>query len=84
MFNFAMVDIPIGAELTFINDENIKAKVVKQVGQKTIDLQGELTSPSAGAQKLLQYPYRVQGTIYWMYQGETLDERHRRMEESEG
>ena len=28
-FNFGMVDIPVGAEITFVNDENIRAKVVK-------------------------------------------------------
>lgn len=27
-FNFRMVDIPVGAELIFNNDENIKAKVI--------------------------------------------------------
>ena len=80
MFNFAMVDIPIDAELTYANDENIKAKVVALSGKKTIEFQGEITSPSAAAQKLLGYQYQVQGTIYWMYQGETLDERRRRLE----
>ncbi len=80
VFNFKMVDIPIGAELTFVNDDNIKAKVIAPKGQKTIEFGGELTSPSAAAQKLLGYPYQVQGTIYWLYQGETLDDRRRRME----
>lgn len=83
MFNFGMVNIPIGAELTYINDENIKARVVKLSGQKTIEFEGEETSPSAAAQKLLGYPYQVQGTIYWMYEGETLDERRKRMERGE-
>lgn len=83
MFNFGMVNIPIGAELTYINDENIKARVVKLSGQKTIEIEGEETSPSAAAQKLLGYPYQVQGTIYWMYEGETLDERRKRMERGE-
>jgi hypothetical protein len=83
MFNFKMVDIPIGAELTYINDDNIKAKVVSYKGQKTIEFNGELTSPSAAAQMLLESPYPVQGTIYWLYEGETLDERRRRMESGE-
>ncbi len=78
VFNFKMADIPVGAILSYVNDENVKAKVVDN---KTIELGGELTSLSASAQKLLGYQYQVQGTIYWMYEGETLDERRRRLEE---
>jgi hypothetical protein len=81
VFNFAMVDIPVGAELIYVNDDTVTAKVVALSGKKTIEFQGEVTSPSAAAQKLLGYQYQVQGTIYWMYEGETLDERRRRMEE---
>ncbi len=82
-FNFGMVNIPIGAEIAFVNDENIKAKVVKLSGKRSIEFNGELTSPSTAAQKILGYPYNVQGTVYWMYQGETLDERRRRLENEE-
>jgi len=77
VFNFELAKIPVGAELTYVNDENVKAKVVDK---RLIELNGEVTSPSASAQKLLGYPYQVQGTIYWMYEGETLDERRRRIE----
>ena len=80
IFNFAMVDIPAGSELSYINDENIKAKVLDK---KSIEFQGQTTSLSASAQKLLGYSYQVQGTIYWMYEGETLDERRRRFESDE-
>lgn len=80
VFNFKMADIPVGAELTYVNDEYVKAKVVDN---KLIELDGEVTSLSASAQKLLVYPYQVQGTLYWMFEGETLDERRRRLE-SEG
>lgn len=80
VFNFKMVEIPVGAEIYYVNDENIKAKVISFKGQKTIEFEGEQTSPSAAAQKILGYPYQVQGTVYWMYKGETLDERRRRME----
>lgn len=82
-FNFGMVGIPIGAEITFINDDTVRAKVIKLSGKRSIELNGEQTSPSSAAQKLLGYPYQVQGTIYWMYQGETLDDRRRRMENQE-
>ncbi len=77
VFNFKMAQIPVGAELVFVNDENIKAKVIDN---RLIEINGEVTSPSASAQKLLGYSYQVQGTIYWMYEGETLDERRRRIE----
>jgi len=77
IFNFEMVDIPFGAEIVYVNDENIKAVVIDK---KLIKFDDEITSLSASAQKLLGYPYQVQGTVYWMYEGETLDERRRRME----
>jgi len=77
LFNFKMANIPIGAELSYANDENIKAKVVDN---RLIEFEGQITSPSAAAQKLLGYPYQVQGTVYWVYEGETLDERRRRLE----
>ncbi len=76
-FNFEMVGIPIGATLTFVNNENIVAKVVEG---KNIELNGQITSLSDSAWKILGYKYKPQGTLYWMYEGETLDERRRRME----
>ncbi|MDQ5927632.1 MAG: hypothetical protein QG633_70 [Patescibacteria group bacterium] len=82
-FNFGMVNIPIGSEIVFVNDENIRAKVVKLSGKRSIEFNGEMTSPSTAAQKVLGYAYNVQGTVYWMYQGETLDERRRRLEGEE-
>lgn len=79
IFNFKMVDIPVGAELVFSRDENIKAKVVDN---RSIEYNGEITSLSSSAQKILGYDYGIQGTAYWMYEGETLDERRRRFEEA--
>ena len=78
IFNFAMVNIPVGAELVFSRDENIKARVVDN---RSIELNGEIVSLSSSAQKILGYGYGVQGTAYWMYAGELLDERRKRMEE---
>lgn len=79
-FNFGMVTIPIGSELVFSRDERIKAIVSDN---KHISFNNEITSLSTSAQKILGYDYGVQGTAYWMYEGETLDERRRRLE-SEG
>src|SRR3989338_5765881 len=79
-FRFDMVDIPAGSEIVFSRDENIKAKVIDN---RFIELNGETTRLSNSAQKLLNYDYMPQGTAYWMYEGETLDERRQRMESEE-
>ena len=79
-FNFEMVKIPVGAELYFSRDENIKAKVIDTHTANSIEFNGKKTSLSRSAQKILGYQYGVAGTDYWMYEGETLDERRRRFE----
>ncbi len=79
-FNFKMVDIPAGAELVFSRDENIKAKVVDN---RSIEFNGNITNLSSAAQEALGADYGVAGTDYWMYEGETLDERRRRLESGE-
>ncbi len=79
-FNFEMVKIPIGAELYFSRDESIKAKVIDTHAANSIELNGKKTSLSRSAQKIPGYQFGVAGTDYWMYKGETLDERRRRFE----
>lgn len=82
-FNFGMVNIPMGAELVFSRDESVKARVVDTHSTNSIEFKGEITSLSRSAQKILGYDYGVAGTDYWMYEGETLDERRRRFENGE-
>jgi hypothetical protein len=82
-FNFKMVDIPLGAEIYFSRDESKKAKVINLNLAKSIEFNGKITSLSLSAQEILGYHYGVAGTDYWMYDGETLDERRRRMESEE-
>lgn len=82
-FNFEMVKIPLGAELYFSRDENIKAKVIDTHAANSIEFNGKKTSLSRSAQKILAYQYPVAGTDYWMFDGETLDERRRRLENGE-
>ena len=79
-FNFEMAGIPLGAEIYFSRDENKKAKVIDLHSAKSIEFNGEITSLSTSAQKILGYNYGVAGPDYWMYEGETLDERRRRFE----
>ncbi len=80
-FRFSMVDIAPGSVLTFSKDELITATVVDD---KRIDFQGEITSTSAAATKLLHrigWTLRAaQGPLYWVYEGETLAERRIRLE----
>lgn len=82
-FNFDMVDIPLGAELYFSRDENIKATVVGRSGSESIEFNGGRTSLSKAAVNVMHAPSALAGTEYWMYEGETLDERRRRYEEQE-
>jgi len=79
-FNFNMVHIPVGSELIFSRDETKKATVLDN---RHINFNNETTSLSTSAQKILGYDYGVQGTAYWTYDGETLDERRKRMESEE-
>ena len=80
IFNFKMVDIPIGAELVFSRDKNIKAKVLNN---RYIEYDEETMSLSEAARQALGVEYLVQGPAYWMYKSETLDERRKRFESEE-
>jgi hypothetical protein len=80
VFNFDMVNIPIGAELTFSRDENIKAYVISN---RWINFHQTETSLSEAARQILWYARKPQGTQYWMYEGETLSERRMRMEQQD-
>jgi hypothetical protein len=75
------VGIKPGAILTFSRDEAITAEVVSE---GRLFLNGEELSPSAAALKVLrQLGYRcptASGSAYWMFEGELLDERRRRLE----
>ena len=79
-FNFEMVKIPLGTEIYFSRDENKKAVVVDLHSSRSIEFNGKKTRLSDSAREILGVDYGVAGTDYWMYDGETLDERRRRME----
>ena len=82
-FNFELAKIPLGAEIYFSRDENKKARVVDLHLVRSIEYNGQITSLSTSAQEILGASYGVAGTDYWMYDGETLDERRRRIEDEE-
>lgn len=83
-FNFAMVDIPVGAVLTFSRNLDVTCRVLDK---RNVEFEGEKVSLSASALKLLQdmgYNWKtVAGPDFWLFEGEPLSERRRRMEESE-
>lgn len=83
-FRFSMVDIQPNAILKFSKDETITARVVDD---KRIEFEGEITSTSAAATKLLHrigWTLRAaQGPLYWLYEGETLAERRMRLEDAD-
>ena len=81
-FRFSLADVPIGVTLYFSRDENITAKVVDD---RRIEFEGEITTTSSAAAKVLTGRFgwtvkQVQGPLYWVYEGETLDERRSRLE----
>lgn len=70
--------VPEGAHLTFLNDENITAKVIDD---RTIEFRGESTTMSGAANDLLQLKWRVNGARWWMYEGKSI--YNRRLEKEE-
>ena len=76
-FDFANYKIPVGSTIVFSRDNSMKAKVLEN---NRIEFEGKITSLSESAQKLLGYKRSVAGTLYWMYEDETLDERRQRMD----
>ncbi len=76
-FDFSDYKIPVGSIIVFSRDNSIKAKVLEN---NKIEFEGKVTSLSESAQKILGYEYGVAGTLYWMYEDETLDERRQRLD----
>lgn len=70
-FRFSMVGIPVGAEIEYVNDGDVKAVVVDD---RHIRMGNEVTSLSAAAQELLGYKHRVQGPMYWKYGDKVLND----------
>jgi hypothetical protein len=79
--NLSAIGIMPGAELTFSRDEARTAQVL--AGNRVL-LDGEEMSLSAAALKVLfQLGYKTptaSGSEYWIFEGELLDERRRRIE----
>ena len=76
-FTFSMVGIAPGTELTFLRDESVTCTVEND---KQVNYAGKVTSLSRLTQELLGYYWYPPGPDYWLYEGETLSERRRRLE----
>lgn len=78
-FAFDMVDIPVGSELTYVNDSSIRCTVCSN---KHVQYQGEEYSLTALAVKLLGWApgTAVQGPKRFKYGNETLWDRRLRLE----
>lgn len=81
-FNFTLADIKVGETLEYYHDNTITAVVVNE---REINCNGEIGSLNQITLKLLKNSGRiwksVQGPAFWLYKGETLDERRRRQED---
>jgi tRNA G10 N-methylase Trm11 len=76
-FHFAQYEIPIGSKLTFTRDQSIVAEVVEN---DKIKIGDKVNSLSGFAMELLGYQRRPQGTLYFEFEDEILDDRRRRMD----
>ncbi len=80
-FSFDLINVPIGAELTFTRDESKKCKVVNH---NRVEYEGEIFSLSKLADLLLQelgYEWKsVQGPSYFEFEGKILNEIRKELE----
>jgi hypothetical protein len=83
-FNFSLAHLPAGETIEYYYDNAITATVIND---REILCNGETNSLNQITLKLLKNSGRiwksVQGPAFWVYQGETLDERRRRIEDQE-
>ena len=76
-FKFSDCGIPFGSEITYVEDDTVVATVLDD---RHILYKGQTTSLSALAQELKQYDHPVQGTLWFCYKGERLNEMRLRLE----
>lgn len=79
-FHFQNYGISIGEELSFTRDPNI---VVTVAENDKINYNGKTESLSSMAKDLLGYSRQPQGTLYFRYKDEILDDMRRRMDGEE-
>lgn len=79
-FRFSDCGIESGSEIVFVEDTNVKPIVVDD---RHIEYNGETTSVSALAQRLKGFDHPVQGTLWFTYKGEKLNDLRDRLEKKD-
>ena len=79
-FRFSECGISPGSEIVFIDDTSIRPIVIDD---RHIEYDGETTSLSALARKIKGFDYPVQGTLWFSYNGEKLNDLRDRVEKEE-
>jgi hypothetical protein len=79
-FKFSECGIPVGSEVCFIEDPSIKAIVLDD---RHIKYGNQTTSLSALARELKQFDHPVQGTLWFSYKGEVLNDLRLRLEKEQ-
>ena len=77
-FTFKNLGIKPGEYLEYVNDANIKVKVLND--DRLVEYEGKEYHLSNLAQQLLGKPFRVQGPLYFSYKGEVLTDLRFRLE----
>ena len=78
--HFSEIGIPFGSEIVFTEDTSVRPTILDD---RHILYNGETTSVSALAQRLKGFDHPVQGTLWFTYNGEILNDiRKRVIEES--
>lgn len=78
--NFEMIGIPLGARLIHVSDPKLIAIVVDQ-NPPRVACKGKVRSLMEAAQLAYQNPRDIQGSLFWIYDGETLQARGDRFEQ---
>ncbi len=83
-FNFNLANIKIGSIIEYYYDTNIKAEVINDREIKLGEKIGSLNQITLDLLKKSGRVWKsVQGPAFWLFEGETLDERRRHTEELE-
>lgn len=80
-FRFNMAQVDVGEFLDWSDDPEIRCEVIDE--QNHVEYQGKRYTLSGLAKELKPGWKSVQGSKYWMFKGETLQERRERIESEE-
>ncbi len=83
-FRFSQAEVPVGATLTFSRDESQTATVIDDNSIAFRDHQTSLSHSALEIMRELGYNWKtIDGTSFWLFDGQTLNERRREVEDRE-